>query len=234
MKEGPTKHKQRQSIGEMKDSKIITKGIMFDLDGTILDTRSAYIEAAKITFQSVSQKAPEMPLLLEIPKRLEQKQSIDDIVKMDTQKFLDLYLKTFYKIAQYETKPVPYALETLEALSKKSKLAVITMRFMPKELIAKELKQYQLDGYFAHIVTALDTHKPKPSPEALIKAVAAMDVQMCECVIVGDSVVDVQAGKAAGAKTIAVLSGLYSRVELLKAEPNFIVNDISEVPEIIQ
>jgi HAD superfamily hydrolase (TIGR01509 family) len=218
----------------MKNAKLKVKGIMFDLDGTILDTKPAYVEAAKITFRSMGQTIPENDVLLQIPKRLEQKQSIADIVKMDTQKFLDLYLKTFYRIAKNETKPVPCVSETLNLLSQKAKLAVITMRFMPKETIFEELRQYQLDGYFAHIVTALDTRKPKPSPEALIKAVEAMDVQMCDCMIVGDSVVDVKAGKAAGAKTVAVLTGLYSRAELSKAGPNFIVNDISKVPELVE
>jgi len=50
---------------------------------------------------------------------------------------------------------------------------------------------------------------------------------------VGDSVVDVKAGKAAGTKTVAVLSGLYSREELLDNNPDFIINDISELPRII-
>jgi pyrophosphatase PpaX len=218
----------------MSPAKLRVKGIMFDLDGTILDTMPAYIEAGKIAFKATGQETPETSLLLAIPKRLEQKQPISDIVKTDVKGFLDLYLKTFYTVAADRTKPMPHIAKTLETLSKKAKLAVITMRFMPKETIAAELKQYKLDKYFAHIVTALDTDKPKPSPEALIKAVAVMDVQMCDCVIVGDSVVDVKAGKAAGAKTVAVLSGLYSREELSKAEPDFIINNVAELLEILE
>jgi pyrophosphatase PpaX len=217
----------------MSPAKLSVKGIMFDLDGTVLDTRPAYIDAARIALEKLGQNVPETAKLLEIPKRLEQKQRISDIVPTDTQKFLDLFLKTFYERASSKTKPVPNAQQTLEELSKKAKLAVITMRFMPKEIIAKELKQYDLDRYFTHIVTALDTQKPKPSPEALIKAVAAMDVQMCECVIVGDSVVDVKAGKAAGARTVAVLSGLYTRAELSDVKPDFIIGNIAELPKLV-
>jgi HAD superfamily hydrolase (TIGR01509 family) len=217
----------------MSPAKLSVKGIMFDLDGTVLDTRPAYIDAARIALEKLGQNVPETAKLLEIPKRLEQKQRISDIVPTDTQKFLDLFLKTFYERASSKTKPVLNAQQTLEDLSKKAKLAVITMRFMPKEIIAKELKQYDLDRYFTHIVTALDTQKPKPSPEALIKAVAAMGVQMCECVIVGDSVVDVRAGKAAGARTVAVLSGLYSRAELSDVKPDFIIGNIAELPKLV-
>jgi len=84
--------------------------------------------------------------------------------------------------------------------------------------------------YFTYVVTALDTHKPKPSPEALIKAVKALDINMCDCVIVGDSVTDVKAGKAAGAMTVAVLSGLFSREELAKEKPDLILKDVTELP----
>jgi phosphoglycolate phosphatase len=218
----------------MRQIKLKVKGIMFDLDGTILDTRPAYIEAARIALETLGRSIPETQKLLEIPKRLEQKQAISDIVQTETKEFLDLYLKTFYRIAASKTEPVPCVTETLETLSSRVKMAVITMRFMPKELIAKELKQYHLDKYFAHIVTALDTNKPKPSPEALIKAVAAMDVQMCDCIIVGDSVVDVKAGKAAGAKTVAVLSGLYSFEELSLAKPDFIINNVGALSSLVE
>jgi len=53
---------------------------------------------------------------------------------------------------------------------------------------------------------------------------------MCDCVIVGDSVVDVKAGKSAGAQTVAVLSGLYSKEELARESPDLILKDISELP----
>ncbi len=217
----------------MSENKLSVKGILFDLDGTILDTREAYLEAAKIAFKVTGQALPETAQLLEIPKRLEQKKPITDIVKAVRKEFLDVYLKTFYTIASSNTKPVPRVKDTLEVLSKKAKLAVITMRLMPKDLILTELQQFGLAKYFSYVVTALDTYKPKPSPEALIKAVRAMGVQMCDCVIVGDSVVDVQAGKSAGAKTVAVLTGLYSRAELSEADPNFIIADVSELPKFI-
>jgi phosphoglycolate phosphatase len=231
--EGDNIKRKHVSSREMKETKLNVKGILFDLDGTILDTSEAYVEAAKIAFQATGQPYPATARILEIPKRLEQKMPITDIVTVEPQKFLDVFLKTFYAIAPTKTKPMPNITVVLEALSKKAKLAVITMRFMPKKVIQQELKQHGLDHYFSHIVTALDTRKPKPSPEALVQASGAMAVQMCDCAIVGDSIVDVQAGKAAGAKTVAVLSGLYSRAELSEADPDFIIADISELPKLI-
>ena len=90
------------------------------------------------------------------------------------------------------------------------------MRHAPNQVIQKELDYLGISQYFTHVVTALDTSKPKPSPEALIQCVEALDVEMCDCIIAGDSVNDVRAGKAAGARTVAVLSGLYDMKNLPK------------------
>src|SRR4030066_252706 len=214
----------------MSNTKLKLKGILFDLDGTIVDSRDAYLEAARIAFETMGQKLPDPQLSLEIPKRLEQNLAKGDIVKGNVAAFLDVYLKTYYKITKEKTKPIPNIHVTLETLSQKVKLALITMRFVPKTQVAEELEQFNIAKYFSHIVTALDTHKPKPSPEALIKTVKALDVNICDCAIVGDSVSDVKAGKAAGSMTIAVLSGLFSFEELAREKPDLILKDVTSLP----
>ena len=209
-------------------------GIFFDLDGTIVDSKAAYIAAAKIAFQAIGQEPPENKVALEIPKRLEQGQSISDITNSDSEKFLKIYYQTFYSISQEKTKLIPNVSKTLETLSMKAKLALITMRHVPSEAIIKELEFFGISKYFTHVVTAMDTAKPKPSPEALIKCVEAFDVEMCSCIIAGDSINDVRAGKAAGAATVAVLSGLYKCKELLKECPDLILKDVTELPAYIK
>ena len=223
----------RASHGErhwMSKAKLNVKGILFDLDGTIVDSKEAYLEAAKTASQTMGQKPPEKRTALEIPKRLEQNLPITDLVNGNVNDFLKVYLKTYYSVTKEKTKPFPNVQATLEQLSQKTKLALITMRFVPKTQITTELEQFSLAKYFSHIVTALDTHKPKPSPEALIKTVKALDINMCDCIIVGDSVVDVRAGKAAGAKTVAVLTGLYTRHELAPEHPDLIIKDVTQLP----
>ncbi len=217
----------------MGNTRLHVKGIMLDLDGTILDTRPAYIEAAKVACATTAQCELKAAASLEIPKRMEQRMPLIDLVKGDSKAFLQAYRKAFYDVSLLKTEPMPHVAEILDALVHKAKLAVITMRFTPAKAVRQELKQFHLDKYFTDVVTALDTHKPKPNPEALIKAAAAMEVQMCESVIVGDSTVDVKAGQAAGAKTVAVLSGLYTRKELEKAGPDYIIRDVSELPALI-
>ena len=214
----------------MNQKKLRVKGILFDLDGTIVDSREAYLEAARTAFTALGKEPLESLIALEIPKMLEQGISIADFVGRNVKDFLDVYLKTYYSVTKNLTRPIPNAEATLEALSRKAKLALITMRFVPKAAIVEELAQFNLARLFTYVVTATDTREPKPSPEALASTVKALDINMCDCVIVGDSVVDVKAGKSAGAQTVAVLSGLYSREELARENPDLIVKDISELP----
>jgi HAD superfamily hydrolase (TIGR01509 family) len=224
--------KRRQK--PMKKTQLDVNGILFDLDGTILDTKPAYIAAAEVAFKTFGMNPPLPAIALEIPKRIEQKQPLPEAVTAGRETFLKVYLRAFYEASATKTQPFPNVSETLGILCQKAKMALITMRFTPRDVVVAELKQYDLDKYFAYVVTASDTCKPKPSPEALIKAVKAMAVDLCTCVIVGDSVVDIRAGKAAGIKTVAVLTGLYSRGELLSAKPDFLVNDISRLPDLLK
>jgi HAD superfamily hydrolase (TIGR01509 family) len=234
MKEKANQHKTKQRPQSMSTTTLKAKGIFFDLDGTIVDSRDAYVEAAQTAFQTMGLEPLEAEAALEIPRRLEQKQPINHIVKADINKFLDAYLKAYYAISKEKTKPIPNISTALETLSKKAKLALITMRSVPQKTITKELQHFGIAKYFTHVTTALDTHKPKPSPEALIKTVKALDVQMCDCIIVGDSVNDIKAGKAAGAKTVAVLSGLFSHKELAKEQPDLILKDATALPNFIK
>jgi phosphoglycolate phosphatase len=217
------------SIGKLKP-----EGIFFDLDGTIVDSREAYYEAARIAFQTMGQEIPEKELVLEIPRKLERKQSINDVIKGESHKFLSVYLDAYYSITTEKTKLLPNVSTTLETLSTKAKLALVTMRAFPKENIMKELEAFEIAKYFTYVVTALDTHKPKPSPEALMKCVKALNVQISDCVIAGDSISDIRAGKAAGIKTVAVLSGLFSRRELAQENPDLIIKDVTVLPKFIE
>jgi len=218
----------------LEKPKLKVKGIVLDLDGTIVDSRQAYAKAAKTAFAAVGQ-AVDIKIATEIPRRLEQNLSINNMIKgADTQKFLDVYLNTYYKVTATETKPIPNVSETLKKLSRKVKLALVTMRYVPKEKVIKELRRFGLATYFQLIVTALDTNHPKPSPEALIKCTKQLGIQTSECAVVGDSIADVRTGRNVGAKTIAVLSGIFTREELEAENPDFILKSVNELADFLE
>jgi beta-phosphoglucomutase-like phosphatase (HAD superfamily) len=104
----------------MNAAKLKVKGLLLDLDGTIVDSREAYLEAAKTAFKAIGQKNFDIEAIMEIPKRLEQNLPINDIVKAaDVQKFLDVYLKAYYSITAEKTKPMPNIQKAIKNLRKR-------------------------------------------------------------------------------------------------------------------
>jgi HAD superfamily hydrolase (TIGR01549 family) len=217
----------------MRENKFKTKCIFLDLDGTIVDSRQAYLEAAQIGFQAIGQEPPEMKIALEIPKRMEQGLDIKDLIHCDPKTFITPYLKAYQSLTEEKTRLLPDVSQAIEMLSFKAKLALITMRHVPSQAIVKELNYFGIGKYFSSVMTALDTEKPKPSPEAIFKCVKNFDVNIIDCLMAGDSVNDIKAGKAAGVKTVGFLSGLYYREELAKEGPDMILPDLTKLPEVI-
>jgi HAD superfamily hydrolase (TIGR01509 family) len=219
----------------MENRQLAAKAILLDLDGTIVDSRIAYLEAVKAAFAATGQRTVDINIVTEIPKRIEQSLPIDDLLNgLNVKEFLKVYLDAYYRAAKEKTKPMPSISQTLERLSNKAKLALITMRHVPNEKVIDELERFGLARYFQMVVTALDTSRPKPSPDALIRCVTALGVQLDECVVVGDSVTDVRAGKSAGTMTVAVLSGIFSRKELATEKPDLILENVSMLPDFIK
>jgi HAD superfamily hydrolase (TIGR01509 family) len=218
----------------MSNKKLKVKGVLIDLDGTLVDSKPAYLKAAQLTFNKLGLKPLSNKQAIEIPRRLEQKLPLNIKIKNNLSLFLEIYLKSYYSISGSETKLISKVPDTLHTLSKTMKLALVTMRSVPRNSIITELEKFNIAKYFDLIVTALDTNKPKPSPEALLKCAINMNLEVEDCIIVGDSVNDIRAGKAAGAKTAAVLSGIFSLQELTKEKPNFILQNINSLPYFIE
>jgi len=220
----------------MKNLRHERKGVLLDLDGTIVDSREAHLEAIRAAFKAVGLETSmvDMKTTIEIPKRLEQGLPIDGLIKgVDVRPFLKAYLDAYYKATATKARPLPNISETLKKLSDKAKLGLITMRYVPGETIITELEKMGLAEYFQIVVTALDTQRPKPSPEALIACAKRMGIDTCACLVVGDSVADIRAGKAAGAKTVAVLSGIFSREELESEKPDLILKNVNSLPDFL-
>ena len=226
--------KQEPQDNLMQPNKLKANGIFLDLDGTLVDSTAAYIEAAKIGFRALGQEVPSAQIIMEIPRRIEQRQNINDLTGGCAEQFMPIYIKAFHSATERHAKLLPNVPSVLECLAERAKLALITMRHVPNQVIQKELDYLGISQYFTLVMTALDTSKPKPSPEALIRCVDTLDLKMCDCIIAGDSVNDMRAGKAAGSCTVAVLSGLYGREELAKEQPDLMLPDVTTLPEYIE
>jgi phosphoglycolate phosphatase len=215
------------------------KAILIDLDGTIVDIGEPLIEAAGRTASALGLRNIDPKIGLELAKELQSSPSPDNVLaKFGIEEkmrrcFLETFLSTWHSIVPVRTALVPKADVTLHRLSETYLLALITRRDMPKEPIMNELERLGLTRYFKLIVTSQDVKEPKPSPQAFIIAADRLGVSAEECLVVGDSITDIQAGRLAGARTVAVLSGLFSREELEKEKPDLIMKDITSLPDFL-
>jgi len=223
----------------MVRGRLKVKALLLDLDGTLVDSTRAYEAAGKAGFAAIGLSRSDVKTAFEVARCLEQGLPIDDALakfRLDhasLERFLSAYLNAYYSTVLLQSKPFPNVKETLQTLSQHFPLALITLRYVMPEQVIEELKRLEFRKYFRAIVTALHVEKPKPFPDALLIAAEKLGVPINECAVVGDSIVDLQAGKSAGAKTVAVLSGLFSQKELEKEKPDLIIKDIKSLPQFL-
>jgi HAD superfamily hydrolase (TIGR01509 family) len=74
----------------------------------------------------------------------------------------------------------------------------------------------------------------KPSPEPLLKICDDLSIKPENCMIVGDSEMDIQCGKNANAKTCGVTYGYRTREDLQKESPDFVVDNMGELQQIVE
>jgi HAD superfamily hydrolase (TIGR01509 family) len=208
--------------------------VLLDLDGTLVDSRAAYLDAVKTAFGRFGKGTFDVSCVFEIPKRLEQGRSIDDLVqRIAVDRFLDVYLRTYYDATAVKSKPFPRVYEAISALHKRVSLGLVTMRHVSGQSVSRELEGFGLRRFFDCILTSSDECRSKPSPDALLKCASMLGIRADACVVVGDSVVDVRAGKRAGMRTVGVLSGIYSCVELGAENPDLILESVCLLPNFL-
>ncbi len=220
----------------MPPHRLKTKALLIDLDGTIVDSSKVFAEAAEVAFSMLRiNRRSSGEIGWEIARRLQLNAPLDDLFdrihvgKSLRERFLRMFLQSFYKIAPTRTRLIPGVDKTLCKLSKKFLLALITRRSISKNLVKKELKRLGLSSYFETIITSLEVERPTPFPDTILKAAEELQVPAHQCTVVSDSGVDVEAGKSAGAKTVAVLSGLFTEEELSEKNPDLIIEDINHI-----
>ncbi|MHA1621085.1 MAG: HAD family hydrolase [Candidatus Heimdallarchaeaceae archaeon] len=131
--------------------------------------------------------------------------------------------------------PLNGVIETLQYLKEQGfSLALVTSA---SRITTRALKKSFPDIYnkFDCIFTRNDVKFTKPNPDQLLLALEALTVEKDKAAIVGDFITDIMAGKNAGIKTVAIL-GEYpevNRFPLESVEPHIIVNDITEIPNIL-
>ena len=186
-------------------------GILFDLDGTLLNTLEDLLDATNHVLsvcgyptRTLSElrrfvgNGAENQLRLSLPEGASPE---------EVQKVLKLYKPYYTEHCQIKTRPYDGVLEALEILKEKYPIAVVSNK---PDAAVKSLCEQMFPGIFA-LGEAPDCPR-KPAPDMVYKACRAIGVDTC--VYVGDSEVDVRTAKNAGVPCLSVLWGFRDREEI--------------------
>lgn len=209
--------------------------IIFDLDGTLIDSSEDIAWAANMTLEELghgkidSEKVKEgigwgVKTLLQ---KIMPGESVERI-EYARLKFLEFY-RDHSVVSTYL---YPGVMETIEYFNQNNKkMAVVTNK--PFSLSEKILSDFDLTRYFDIILGGDSVANKKPHPEPVEKAITSAGVTKDRSVIVGDSPVDCEAGKRAGIATIGVEYGFRSRKELEDAGCDVIIKEVTALKKIL-
>jgi len=205
------------------------KGVVFDFDGTIVDSMKMIFDAL-----NASLKRKNLPTIeLELLGRMAGLPLIDIIsaktkvsVSVAKQVEVDVF-EAYTSFCRSSCQLLPHVESTLKTLkSKKIKLGLLTTT--PTKPLKSVAEKFCLNGYF-DIMLAKEDAKNKPDPEGLEMIIKKFRIRKDECVFVGDSPIDILTGKAAGVKTIAVTTGIASIQQLREVKPDGIIADLGKL-----
>lgn len=213
------------------------KAVLFDLDGTLVDTMEAFhlmVNNLLKSFNKPERSFSENVKLVGMPS----KTIVETIVRetgLDTS--LEEFSRIMFRKWVYTYMPkygklYVDSLNVLRELREREYLLGVVSNTSREEL-PHYLRNFKIGEFLNVAVSSGDVKKPKPSPEPVLKAVGKLNLKPRETVMVGDRPEDIEAGKAAGTYAVAVVRSVKLKAELEAVKPDFIVNELSEILSIL-
>ena len=215
--------------------------VLFDLDGTLIDTTELILASCAHTFERhLAGGCPPRDVIVatfgrSLPEALREMAAREGTG--DPEALAELMLETYraHNDRHHDTliRPFEGVEEMLAALAASGiRLGVVTSK---REGAARRgLQRYGLERFFEAAVFHDDTERHKPHPEPLLLAATRLAVPRELVVYVGDSVHDIAAGAAAGMQTIAVLWGPFPVADLEAARPDRLVASPGELAALLR
>jgi mannitol-1-/sugar-/sorbitol-6-phosphatase len=211
----------RKSVAEVQVNSIRCRGVLFDLDGVLVDSTPAvarvwtwWARRHGFNAEEVVRQAHGRPSITTIRELLPDGDHDAENREVERREIEDIA----------DVIPLPGALQLLEALPL-DRWAIVTSctrRLAEVRIAAAELPKPK------YLVTSNDVRRGKPDPEPYLKGAQILAVAAEECVVVEDAPAGIRAGKAAGARVVA-LRTTAREAELREAGADWIVNDCSEL-----
>ncbi|WP_281890798.1 pyrophosphatase PpaX [Paenibacillus sp. YYML68] len=208
--------------------------VLFDLDGTILDTNELIIQSFIHTFDGVTPEPVTRDHIIPNMGRPLQEQmmyftgrsrdQVDDLVT----KYREYNIRRHDELVQ----AFPYVAETLHTLREAGvKLGVVTSKM--RRTTDMGLKLTGILDYFGSVITVDDVERAKPDPEGIFKAIAELGGKPEETLMVGDSHYDLEAAHNAGVACVGVSWSLKGLEYLRQYNPTYLIDDMRELLPIV-
>ena len=187
--------------------------ILFDLDGTIIDSTEAILESFDVSFKYFNIKTPSDELIKSLVGHpLEMMYQELDVSSQKIQDIVRVYKKHYRLISREKTTLLPNAKEAIEKASKFATLGIVTTK--TKRYSIELLEYLGILKNFSIIIGREDVINPKPHPEPVLKAISSLKAKKDFSWMIGDTMMDIDSAKAAGIKSCGVLCG-YGKFENL-------------------
>ncbi len=194
------------------------KAILFDLDGTLIDSTKGIIESFNHAFSSFNEQEPKAedicslighPLEVMFSRLGAKEDRLDEYIKR--------YKENYQKISIQTTKLLPQAKEAIELASSLAPIAVVTTK---TALYSKQiLEHFKVLKHFSAVVGREDVTHPKPDAEPILAALKRLDVAPSkEVYMIGDTPMDLQSAKNSKINAIGLSSGYGKKEDLLPYE----------------
>jgi HAD superfamily hydrolase (TIGR01549 family) len=207
--------------------------IIFDLDGTLVDSKKDIANSVNFTLRSLGLEEKDDSLISSYVGR-----GIEDLIKKSLgeknsayfSKALDIFIDYIKKHAVDNTVLYPGVRDILEYFKDKKKVIITNRKYEIADIV---LKGVGISGYFNEVIGGDDLDCMKPNSCPLDKVIQRFNIAKTAAAIVGDMDIDVLTGKSAGVLTCAVTYGIGKRADIIKAKPDYIIDNIIDLKNII-
>ncbi len=210
--------------------------ILFDLDGTLIDSTDAILESFYHSFKLLNfdfkKDDEDIKKLIGYP--LDEMYVSLGVKEEDKWNFVNAYKEHYRQISEKQTILLNKAIESLVLASKIARLSVVTTK--TKKYTIPLLKKLNILDFFEIITGRECVQNPKPHPEPILKTLEQMnyDEEKNEVYMIGDTKLDLISAQKAKVKSIGVLCGYGTKEDLGKYTDTITENSLEAVKFIMK
>jgi len=201
------------------------QGVLFDWDGTLLNSYEADTAAYLAMFQEMGISWGIEDLARHYSPNW---YHVYRAAKLPRARWDDADRAWRAQYAKYKPELLAGARRVLKRLRSRHELGLVTSG--DRDRVVRQLHEFRLTKIFAARVCSGDTARKKPHPEPLRLALKQMELEAAACVYVGDSPQDLEMARRAGVQAIAVLGPFPTEKQLRAARPVLLLESIEELP----